>query len=265
MVRLLEPHNGDQADLWRRLCDGTYNRPFVLDMGGKRQLHFDLTGVQSAMSLAEPERLVLSYTRKMASFLLFHARPRRLLLLGLGGGSLAKFCLRVLPECVITVVEANRDVILLRREFGIPDDDDRFEVIHVDGLDYMAGLASGYDVILADACDHEGTAPRLSTPDFYQAARNGLAPGGILVANICGYEGPCLLQLKALHDAFDGEAMMMPHRGPTNIIAYGFRDHGAIKQWRPIEASAVLLKRRTGINFPRYMRLLDLARTPREL
>lgn len=256
MVRLLEPQDCSTSDIWSSVSNGTYARPFVLDMGDRRQLHFDLNAVQSAMSLSEPERLVLTYTRKMASFLLFHSQPRRLVLLGLGGGSLAKFCYRALPDSTISVVEANRDVILLRGEFGIPDDNHRFQVIHEDGLNYIAGLTSCCDVILADACDRAGTAPRLASLDFYRAARNSLAQGGILVANVCGRKKHCSEHLSVMHEAFGGEAIVMPHKRSANIIAFCFHDPGASKRWRPSAAGANRLKLETGIDFPRYMRLL---------
>ena len=50
------------------------------------------------MSLDEPDALVTAYTRKMMAFLLFNPAPKRIAMVGLGGGSLAKFCYRNLPK-----------------------------------------------------------------------------------------------------------------------------------------------------------------------
>jgi hypothetical protein len=97
MLRLLEVPDICQKSLWERVFDGTYDRPFIVDSGSRRYLHFDLDAVQSAMHLEYPDRLCLAYTRKMMAFLLFNHAPERILLLGLGGGSLAKFCYRRLP------------------------------------------------------------------------------------------------------------------------------------------------------------------------
>jgi hypothetical protein len=60
--------------------------------------------VQSVMNLDEPHALVSAYTRKMMGFMLFKPSPKRIVMLGLGGGSLAKFCYRYLPKTQITVV-----------------------------------------------------------------------------------------------------------------------------------------------------------------
>src|SRR5689334_21348427 len=162
-LRFLEPPGTCTNSLWERIFAGDYGKPFIVDSPRKRYLHFDLDAVQSAMDLSHPERLCLAYTRKMMAFLLFNRLPRRVLLLGLGGGSLAKFCYRHLPESAITAIEKNTDVLELREEFHVPRDDERFRVIRADGAEYVAQLSPCKDVILADACDHAGIAPQMDT------------------------------------------------------------------------------------------------------
>ena len=61
----------------------------VSEQGGLRSLHLGSDTVQSTMRIADPIELVLSYTRAMMGFLLFHPQPRHVAMLGLGGGSLA--------------------------------------------------------------------------------------------------------------------------------------------------------------------------------
>src|SRR5690242_4405150 len=105
VVRLLEPPDSCGATLQARLVDGSYDKPFLLEHDGLRCLYFSLSFVQSAMRIKDPDALDLAYTQKMMAFLLFNPRPRSLLLLGLGGGSLAKFCYSRLPAARITAVE----------------------------------------------------------------------------------------------------------------------------------------------------------------
>ena len=83
-------------------------------------MHFTSLATQSAMLFSDPDALIAQYTRKMMSFLLFNPNPEHIVMIGLGGGSLAKFCYRHLPRSQITVVEINADVIALREEFCIP-------------------------------------------------------------------------------------------------------------------------------------------------
>src|SRR5581483_253689 len=98
ILRFLEPPGSCRRSIWTRLVEGTYDKPFILDSGLRRFLHFDLDAVQSAMDMHDPVRLTLAYTRRMMAFLLFNRAPARVLLLGLGGGSLAKFCYHRLPQ-----------------------------------------------------------------------------------------------------------------------------------------------------------------------
>jgi spermidine synthase len=69
VLRLLEPPSSCHKPLWERLFDGTYDKPFIVDGGLRRFLHFDLDCVQSAMHLEDPHKLTIAYTRKMMAFL----------------------------------------------------------------------------------------------------------------------------------------------------------------------------------------------------
>ncbi|MDE8344502.1 MAG: hypothetical protein POG24_11875, partial [Acidocella sp.] len=69
------------------------------------------------MNLDDPCALDLEYSRTMMGFLLFKPEPKHIAMVGLGGGSLAKFCHRYLPATRIEVVEINPHVLALRDEF----------------------------------------------------------------------------------------------------------------------------------------------------
>ena len=60
---------------------------------------------QSAMSLSRPEKLVFDYEKVMALAIAAVPRPRTVLLLGLGGGAMARFLARYMPGCTLTLVE----------------------------------------------------------------------------------------------------------------------------------------------------------------
>ena len=258
MLRLLEPPDRCTKTLWESLSEGTYDKPFIVDDGRRRSLHFDLDAVQSVMELAAPDKLALAYTRKMMAFLLFNQAPGRILLLGLGGGSLAKFCYGRLPSTALTAVEANADVIALREEFCIPADDHRFRVIHSDGAAYLSTLTPCKDVILADACDHAGMAPQLDSVEFYRDARRCLTPGGVFVTNMCGNASSRIAHLVKLRNAFDDEFLTLPVRPSGNMIVFAFKERRPEVTWEHLETRATELKRRFGLHFPRFVRRIAL-------
>src|SRR3954453_2696578 len=84
-LRVLEPPDSCHKSLRERVYSGSYDKPFIIDNGRRRFLHFDFGAVQSVMELEDPRRLALAYTRGMMAFLLFNRSPKRILLLGLGG------------------------------------------------------------------------------------------------------------------------------------------------------------------------------------
>jgi spermidine synthase len=259
-LRLLEPPDSCPESLWERVFCSAYDKPFIVDSPSQRRLQFDLYAVQSAMHPAHPDRLILAYTRKMMAFLLFNRAPARILLLGLGGGSLAKFCYRRLPGSAVTAVEVNPDVIALREEFRIPADDDRFRVLCADAADYLAQLARPKDVILADACDGEGIAPGLDALEFYQNAYRRLSSRGVFVANICGARGACLAHVEKIRTVFGEDLMTLQARADGNVIVFALKERRHLLNWERLASDAVGLQRKFGLDFPNYLRRIALDR-----
>ena len=104
-----------------------------------RHLHVGGEAIQSAMRLDDPFALELDYTRCMMAFLLFHPQPRRALMIGLGGGSLAKFFHRRINGLRTHVVEYDDRVIATARAlFHVPADDARLAIEHGDGVEALA-------------------------------------------------------------------------------------------------------------------------------
>ena len=99
MLRLLEPPGSCRETLREQVYSGSYDKPFVVDTGSRRFLHFDFAAVQSAMELSNPGRLTLAYTRKMMAFLLFNCTPDRILLLGAGRRITREILLCQLARC----------------------------------------------------------------------------------------------------------------------------------------------------------------------
>lgn len=236
------------------MYSGSYGKPFIVDNGRRRFLHFDFGAIQSAMELSDPQRLALAYTRKMMAFLFFNRDPKRILLIGLGGGSLAKFCYVNLPNASLTAVEVNRDVIALRNEFGIPADNHRFRVVRADGADYLSVPTPRIDVILADACDRKGTAADLDAVKFYRKARSRLSSAGVFVVNVCGDKESTAAQFAKLRDAFDDELLTLQVQKDSNVIVFGFKGRRPEVSRAWMEAKAGDLQRQFQLDFPKYAR-----------
>lgn len=201
-----------------------FDAPFVVDENGVRSLHFTLGEVQSSMRADRPDELELDYTRTMMGFLLLVPRPREIAMIGLGGGSLAKFCHRHLPAARITAVENNPGVIALREQFGVPADDGRFRVVCDDGAAFAARSPGAFDVLLVDAFGASGQPPQLSSQGFYDACFRALVPGGLLVVNLHADDAGHLPNTQRIARSFGGNAMQVLAVEKSNCIVFAGRE-----------------------------------------
>jgi spermidine synthase len=167
-----------------------YREVLVYEEGGERCMCFTRQcriGRQSCMYLAEPKRFALNYTRMMLAGTLFTgAPPRRLLIVGLGGGSLPTALREILPQAQIDVVEIDPAVTRMARKYFNFREDPRMKVIELDGRVYVKrAIRSGekYDVVMLDAFDHEYIPEHLLTREFLTEVKSLLTPTGVLVGN----------------------------------------------------------------------------------
>ncbi|MBX9611848.1 MAG: fused MFS/spermidine synthase [Burkholderiales bacterium] len=195
-------------------------RPVARQEGRSLLLRFDMDTVQSSMNLDDPYSLELEYTRAMMLCLLFCPAPRHILMIGLGGGSLARYCHRHLPDADMTVVEINPHVMALRDEFLVPPDGPRFRVVQADGAAFVRRTAQPFDVILVDGFHFDGQPDALGTLAFYGACRARLAPSGVLVVNMDSDAGISEPLLQRLGEAFDGGVMSLLPDGGSNRVAF---------------------------------------------
>ncbi len=223
-------------------------RPFIVETHGERHLLFSHDSVQSTMKIDDPDGLACEYTRRMMSFLLFAPEPREIVMIGLGGGSLAKFCYRHLRDARITTVEIDADVIALRDEFAIPLDDARFQVIHADGARYLAQRSEPIDVLIVDAFDELGVAPSLATSEFYKHASRTLAHDGVLVMNMSGEQSRYDAHLQRIYAAFGDLGFIAPVRSSENDLLFAFKSAPRIGT-SELQARAASLQRRLGLVF----------------
>ena len=171
------------ADAQHPDAPAAIHRPFVQNHGTRRTLHFTQKEIQSSMSVLNPDALELEYTRMMMGFVLFNPEPGRILMVGLGGGSLPKFCYRHLPRAAIDVVEIDPAVIALRDTFMVPQDDARFSVIQADAAEHLHRLSDHADVIFLDGFGVGGIPDALCAEAFYADCHRALRDDGILVIN----------------------------------------------------------------------------------
>lgn len=160
---------------------------------GVRYLHLDSSWVQGAMRLSQPQKLELEYIQRMMAWMLWRPEGEvtqgHAVQLGLGAGSITRFCHKVL-RMKTTVVEINPTVIGANRLwFRLPADDARLTVVEADAARWVADAAhfGTAQVLNVDLYDHDAAAPVLDDEGFYAGCRNVLdADGGLMSVNLFG-------------------------------------------------------------------------------
>lgn len=176
------------------------------------------------MRIARPYHLELEYTREMLFGLLLKEKikqPRKLLHVGLGTGSIAKFFYRHFPHSRNTIVEINPQIEWVAHQyFKLPDSSARLHVITEDAADFIGREDTPFDYIVLDGFDPQANSGRLNTSSFYQACRYRLAEEGVLAVNFLGRQGGAAQQLTWLQDVFEGHVLALPPSESGNIIAF---------------------------------------------
>jgi spermidine synthase len=220
--------------------------PYIIDDGATKSLQFDDRCVQSSMRIDDPNALMFGYCRAMMGFLLFQPVPLHILIVGLGGGSLSKYCSHQLPGCTVTTVEISAAVIALRDEFAIPPDNERFRIVQADAALYMRNQNASFDAILLDGFEAYGLPDSLSNQAFYDQCFEALRPGGVLTANLWdGDVGACFARLRR---SFDQRLLKTKSETGDNRIAIGLKQV-VLPAWRDLQLRARHWQRETTLNF----------------
>jgi len=198
-------------------------KPFLYEGDDDITLHFDFSATQSHMCKADPDKLILGYTRTMMGFLLFQPKPERITMIGLGGGSLAKYCLRHVPDAHFTAVEINPDIIMLRDKFGIPPDSPNFKVVCADGAVYIQDRSELVDVLLVDGFDRDGQPGQLGSVGFYDHCYGKLRDGGVLVVNLLSGDAKFDTYTARIRERFDNQVIVVESEEWGNQIAFAYK------------------------------------------
>ena len=117
-----------------------------------------------------------------------HHDPKDVLIIGGGDGGCAREVLRHPQIESVTQVEIDQRVVEVSKHF-LPElacsfDNPRMSVCFEDGIAFVKGKESCYDVILVDAPDPVGMAAGLFSREFYESLYRALRPDGIFAAQM---------------------------------------------------------------------------------
>ena len=221
-----------------------------------RYLTFGNAVEQSCLDLTDPLRLVHVYTQAMILSLLLRTSPRNVLLLGLGGGSLAKAARAAVPGADICAVEQRAAVIEVAREYFELPRDNRFHAVCQDAWSYLSSHARSQELILSDLYLADRVDAMQTTQAFVQLAHDRLAERGVLVINQWASElRSNQVAMAVLAEVFDDRVLHLHVQG-GNIISFALRGDLPDLQRKAFFAAAQMLGSRLAIPLQRHARNL---------
>jgi len=193
----------------------------VTDEGdGVRTLRFGRYGPrQSVVKLGDPDHLVLGYTRTALVGLALAEAPRRMLVVGLGGGTLPMFLHKHYPEATIDAVDIDPQVIEVARAHLGFREDALLRAHAADGRAFIEKTREPYDVIFLDAFSSSELPAHLTTREFLLAVHRALTPGGVVIGNVWDRYANRLYDsmIRTYQDVFD-ELYVLDSAGAGNKI-----------------------------------------------
>ncbi len=198
------------------------------DEGDLRHLHLGTEWIQGTMRMDAPTALFHEYIQRMMAWLLFvepdSVKSRQAVQLGLGAGSLTKFCHKEL-RMKTTAIELNPQVLAACRGwFKLPAENSRIQVVLADAAQEIQNPKwwGTVDALQVDLYDHEAAAPVLDSLPFYNHCQRLLTPEGCMTVNLFGRASSFERSVEKMSAAFGADAIwaFKPTReGYTVVLA----------------------------------------------
>ncbi len=184
--------------------DSAYHQISILEDGLNRYLRFNRS-FQGGMVLKDAFESPFLYTSYAHLAWIFNPAIKRMLVVGLGAGSIPKRFTRDYADVTVDTVELDPAVVDVAKRFFDVKEDARQRITVQDGRVFLRRAEAKYDLIILDAYFAEGIPFHLATKEFLEIVRDHLAPGGVVVSNIIGaMEGTNSYLFRALYRTHNG-------------------------------------------------------------
>lgn len=161
----------------------------VVQTGNRRCLIFNVhrgDRNQTCVNVDDHDELIFSYTKMSFAGLLLTPEPKKILIAGLGGGTLPMTFSGLFPEAQIDVVEVDQAVVNVAKQFFFFEENANMTVAVNDARVFVkrAGiLGEKYDFIILDAFGGDYIPEHLLTQEFLEEVKQIMAEDAVLVAN----------------------------------------------------------------------------------
>jgi spermidine synthase len=179
---LLKHRDGQIAHI-----ESQYNDIYITKRRNQLTMAFQLKGweyTETVINLREVDDLPVRYTRVMTVAAAYVTEPKKVLMIGLGGGAISTYIGHFMPEVSIDTVEIDPAVIAAAKKYFGLRETPRVRYFAGDGRVMLKRSTEKYDIIFVDAFRGGYVPFHLLTSEFYNLLKDRLAPGGAVAFNV---------------------------------------------------------------------------------
>jgi spermidine synthase len=196
----------------------------VEQQGRERHLKFerDTDAVQSAIDMQQPSKLVMENLQYLMGLLLFVPAPRKVLLLGVGGGSLIHFLRAHLPNTHIIAVEYDAELLeFAQQHLALPAADEHLTYYIEDARRFVEHDKQLYDLVLVDIFDAGATPPWMRRKPFNASLQQRLSAHGALGYNLIIDSEPTFKRFyQMLRSQYRQQTLCLETEEYANLLVY---------------------------------------------
>lgn len=189
-----------------------------------RWMYFGGEGIQSAQYKADPNACVFGYLRAMLLFIHFYPNAENVLILGLGGGGLARALLATHPDLTVTGVELNPTVMALAKsQFGLPETP-HLQLHTQHAMEFLRTTTAYYDTIFIDIFLTDDMPALYHRQAFYRLCFQRLNAQGCVAINLIRERSTQLIPvMQHLSAIFNSQTLMILLPGHQNVVLFAFK------------------------------------------
>ncbi len=167
-----------------------YRNILVTQQDGRRCMRFtlrhDREQNQSCYLLKQPRKLVFDYTKLAMIGAVARPDANKILIIGLGGGSLVNAYHYLFPDAQITSVEIDPAVIKVAKDYFHLPEESWHTIVARDARIFVKRQLlkkASYDIIILDAFNGDYIPEHLMTREFFREIKKLLSNKGIALSN----------------------------------------------------------------------------------
>ena len=201
-----------------------YSNVYINQHENELHLKFDADSraVQSVIDINQPYSINMENLQYLMGILMFIPPPERILILGIGGGTMVHFFRHHFPDCDITGVDMDEELIdIAHQHLMLPPASDNTHYIYQDAQQFITETGQQFDLVVVDIFDGSESPNWIKTLQTAQQLSTMLTIKGAIAYNLLVESDKEFAHFYAqLREQFNQQTLCLESDENENILVY---------------------------------------------